>query len=484
MQFMTSPQGCGGSLRLSRSRIVVARLAPVLFLLLLSPQAGFGATPPTWNLAPWQSPNGVVLAVPGIAPMETETQSATISVGVPIDIAGDGRPEVFFCHGVIVPNPPVAQPCRIIELGPDGSVEDRSFALLGPELPAVIGNREITVADFNGDDQPDIFVGASGYDADPFPGERNVLPVSRPDGTYENRSASLPVVPDFTHSTTAADLEGDGDIDIMVGNLGLVVDPAKTYLLINDGDGNFVQDTSRLPATLADREEFYTDFLLVDANGDGFPDLFMGTWMPCCPSAILLNDGSGSFANLPRIELPPGPLGAGNENVQDAVAMMLNDDELPDLVVLSTLREYAGTGVQALVSNGDGTFRDESATRFGVNAARLTGDYYGNLRLADLNADGAMDFHYGNGLDTQGRYWICCPPTTWACRMVLAPIRSISTATAGRTSCSWVTLPKANSSTAVSSTPRRYPPPTWRSSSSTRLRERLPRAPRLPSTPR
>ncbi|MCU0990026.1 MAG: hypothetical protein MUE63_10690, partial [Xanthomonadales bacterium] len=202
MQFMMSPQGRGGSLRLSLSRIIAARLAPVLFLLLPLPRAGFAATPPTWNLAPWQSPDGVVLAVPGIAPMDTETQSATISVGIPIDIAGDGRPEVFFCHGVLAPNPPKELPCRIIEFGLDGSVEDRSFALLGPELPAVIGNREITVADFNADDQPDIFVGGQGWDWPPFPGERNVLLVSRPDGTYEDRSDSLPEVPDFTHSTT------------------------------------------------------------------------------------------------------------------------------------------------------------------------------------------------------------------------------------------------------------------------------------------
>jgi|APSaa5957512622_1039677.scaffolds.fasta_scaffold141054_1 hypothetical protein len=48
---------------------------------------------------------------------------------------------------------------------------------------------------------------------------------------------NLPNIKDFSHGSTAADVDGDGDIDIWVNSLG--VGEAYPYLMLNNGKGKF-----------------------------------------------------------------------------------------------------------------------------------------------------------------------------------------------------------------------------------------------------
>lgn len=372
---------------------------------LLHPTPAFAAAP-MWQQAPGQPPPGVLLTTPGIAPFEAPERPASIFVGMPVDLMGDSRPELVFCHGTNAPSTPQAQPCRVLETFADGSVIDRSFQLFGASLPMTTASREIEAADFNGDGRADLFISTQGYDGPPFPGERNVLLVSRSDGTFENRSSQLPSQPDFTHSVSAGDVDHDDDLDLVVGNLG---NPQNqfVYLLMNDGTGNFTVDTSRLPAAVVGMTEAYTTMQFADFDADGYAELFVGCaggiWTT---SSVLRNDGTGQLDTLPRVDLPPGPFGTANEVLLDSAVLDLNADGRLDLLVLSTRTDYNGMAMQALVNDGSGGFVDQTMTRFGDEARRTTGRYYSRIRLSDLNADGATDFHFGDGPDDYPRYWI------------------------------------------------------------------------------
>jgi hypothetical protein len=89
---------------------------------------------------------------------------------------------------------------------------------LGP-LPGIDVPREIVVADFNGDGNPDLFVADHGLDDEPWPCHQNTLILSAPGGKLVNATSFLPQQLDMTHSADAADIDGDGDQDLYIGNM-------------------------------------------------------------------------------------------------------------------------------------------------------------------------------------------------------------------------------------------------------------------------
>ncbi len=135
--------------------------------------------------------------------------------------------------------------------------------------------------------------------------------------------------------------------------------------MINDGAANFSLDRSRLPPALGSLNlGRYTSTLFADVNGDHLPDLVLpGENFPT-PSAVFLNSGGGYFFLLPNA-LPSKPFGPDASGI-DVAPLDLNADAHIDLAISWTkaVPFYEGRWIQLLVNNGDGTFRDETATRF------------------------------------------------------------------------------------------------------------------------
>ncbi len=100
-------------------------------------------------------------------------------------------------------------------------------------------------------------------------------------GNFTRDRQALPPMPDNKSCVRAADFDGDGDIDLFVG--GRVVAYAygrtpRSYLLQNDGKGNFKDITSTVSG-LTD-VGMVTDARWADLNGDKQPDLtVVGDWM-------------------------------------------------------------------------------------------------------------------------------------------------------------------------------------------------------------
>lgn len=183
------------------------------------------------------------------------------------------------------------------------------------------------MADFNHDGKPDVFVTCRGLGPTAFVGERSAILLSQPDGTY--RKMFLDQEGAFV-SASAADLTGSGHIDVVVVDANVTIQPQANGLfadgfpidvttavtiLVNDGSGRLVPNASLIARFITD----FTDVEAVDINGDGRADIVLlgadgGRGQP---SLVLLNDGSGTFANVKPITLPRAEV--GNAAPQDVV---------------------------------------------------------------------------------------------------------------------------------------------------------------------
>lgn len=186
-----------------------------------------------------------------------------------------------------------------------GAWVDNTSALL-TNTTGCLHPRKAIVADFNGDRVPDVYFACHGFDAPPFSGEQPRILLSQVDGKYKN--VTLPVTC-FCHGASAADFNGDGYADILVTNNSVA--PNVPFFLINNKDGTFATDTSRLPSGVPGvpfNGNTYPGSIftveLIDFDGVGKYDAFLagteppsGNWLP----TIFKNDGSNHFTGTKKV---------------------------------------------------------------------------------------------------------------------------------------------------------------------------------------
>ena len=210
------------------------------------------------------------------------TTSAFNSIYGVTDLNQDGRPDILLFY-----NDSKAAPGQTFPIGVLLNDGAGNFSLAASQiLPAGVataGTTTVLVGDFNGDRRNDLYVANLGYDFGSPVGTQNLLLLATSTGGFSNATATLPQVSDFTESAAMADIDGDGDLDILAMNIfggtptsGPLTDP---YFLINDGAGRFTRADDRLPTPIATRviTEKFTSVAFLDVNGDSKPDLFLGT---------------------------------------------------------------------------------------------------------------------------------------------------------------------------------------------------------------
>jgi hypothetical protein len=206
-------------------------------------------------------------------------------------------------------------------------------------------------ADVNGDGREDVFVGgAKGQASALFINDGKKL-VKKAVPAFEKDAACEDVAAVFF------DADGDGDNDLYVGSGGYEFAPGDSLLIdrlyINDGKGNFTRSLHALPPLA-----FSTSCVkAADIDGDGDLDLFVGGRVvpgqfPLSPgSIILMNNGKGIFINE-TAAICPALQKAGM--ITDAVWVDINQDKKTDLV---TVGEW--TPIKVYLNNG-GKLEDAS----------------------------------------------------------------------------------------------------------------------------
>jgi len=219
--------------------------------------------------------------------------------------------------------------------------------------------RDFALADFTGDKLLDMFIADHGRDDGPACGAQNQILIQAADGrVVDETSSRLPPHSDFSHSVAVGDIEGDGDIDIYVGNIS--GGDSGPYFLINNGAGFFTEDKTRIPGPITARQVKYTSACLLDYDKDGDNDLILGRHgSPGLQDDILLNNGTGRFSYAPATAMPPRYGGFNWETIEISPADF-NNDGWTDLL-MGTELNYKKSGIQLLLNNGNGTFRDATS---------------------------------------------------------------------------------------------------------------------------
>ncbi len=325
------------------------------------------------------------------------------------DFIGDGSTVVIF-GGPSFQDEKI--PFEAIRIAEDGTLSDVTATLIAG-TPAATHARRALAVDLNGDGRLDFYSANHGWDHDPFPGETQTLLLSRPDGRLEDVSATLPQINLFEHTTTAGDLRGNGHIDILVGQLGMQNNPGLPdiykgpntagdfigpFMLRNDGHGTFAYDNTSLPAKIAvpelggDAPGFFTSSLFVDVNQDGRLDLVLGgEQFSTHGGSFYLNDGSGTFEAAAEHVLPLGTFGPMNTITVDVLAVDIDRDGRPDLLLSQTPNApqfYGGRKIQLLRNDGAG-FVDETEAR--IPGQSGAGGWAQFIFYVDFDGDGSPD---------------------------------------------------------------------------------------------
>ncbi len=250
------------------------------------------------------------------------------------------------------------------------------------------------MADFDGDGRNDFFIADHGYDFPPFPGWHNQLLLWSADG-YVDATDRMPADPTgFTHAAAAGDIDGDGDVDILVGNNGGDWIPGP-YFLMNDGAANFVADPGRLPdAVEADYRRWPWAVELADLDGDGHLDLLAGAKeFFDGKSFVYWGSSEGEYRNEDVTVLPTSDFftALGGAAVISAAVHDFNGDGLPDVLVGGYDSNASGRGVQLLVNSGNRRFADETPRRLGPSAWSTEEGWQPGHLFFDFNGDGTVD---------------------------------------------------------------------------------------------
>ena len=250
----------------------------------------------------------------------------------------------------------------------------------------------IEVADVNKDGLEDFFIGgAKGQAGQLFLQNKNHSFTLKPTAAFVKDAASEDV------AATFFDADNDGDLDLYVASGGFEFnenDAAyQDRLYINDGKGNFIKKENALPAMLASKGCVKA----ADIDGDGDLDLFVGGRVvpgkyPSAPrSYILLNDGKGIFRDATEKNcaalMQPGM-------VTDAQWMDINNDKQPDLIVVGEwmpVKVFINT--KGILSDASSTYIHFASTGWWnrISAADMDGD--GDLDLVIGNCGTNTQFH-------------------------------------------------------------------------------------------
>ncbi len=242
----------------------------------------------------------------------------------------------------------------------------------------------LALGDVDGDGDLDLFVGNSGLsESDDL---SNKLYLNDGSGNFSLKGpATDSPSPDLedTRALTLGDVDGDGDLDLVVANAG-----QSNKLYLNDGDANFAV----VGVAIGHEIDTSTSLGLLDVDGDGDLDLIVGNTDEIAGAGkvnrLYTNDGKGGFLSSSQA--------LGRDDLDATYGLAFGDvdnDGDVDLVAANkgqTNKLYINEGLGAFAAAGTDVGAETDASS--------------SARLVDVDGDGDLDLVVGNENQTNKLY--------------------------------------------------------------------------------
>ena len=233
----------------------------------------------------------------------------------------------------------------------------------------------VTVADINGDGKVDLICANRGSVISPT----NTLSVLTNNGSGLFGYNATYAVGSAPYSVTAADVNGDGKVDLISANLM----GSSLSVLTNNGCGGFV-----LASTLATIQP--NSVIAADVNGDGHVDLICANEGYGALSVFTNTGGGGfAFAGTNDVGFEPKSVVASDINGDGHVDLICANAgiyQLPQNVLIN------GNTLSVLTNDSNGSFALASTLNVGIGPSSVT--------TADINGDGKVDLICANSDNT------------------------------------------------------------------------------------
>lgn len=337
------------------------------------------------------------------------------------DINNDGLPDLFFTSNVYENKLYLSQ----------GNLKFKDISATAGIGGAGAYHTGVVMVDINNDGWMDIYVCQSVL-LDPKL-RRNVLYVNNKNGTFTDRALEYGIA-DAGYSMQAAfnDMDGDGDLDLLVLNHPYNLDFAKTIHLaynakhtlyaVKDSATKYESDRyyenvngkyiDRTKAAGLETRSFGLSVILQDFNGDGKPDIYQANdYLE--PDYLFINKGNNKFVNEYSTYFKHGSYSSMGSDYAD-----INNDGNSDLITVDMLPEVNqrqkqlrrgnnydefekvvkyGFGYQYVknvlqLNNGNGSYSDIS-----YFTGMAFSDWSWAVMINDFDNDGLKDVYINNG---------------------------------------------------------------------------------------
>ena len=223
-------------------------------------------------------------------PLLVNPLSFTTPIMVKADVNGDGLEDIYAGN-------PAGTAGQLFLQRSNGAYTPANI----PDFEADKGSEDSGAVffDANGDGHVDLYVASGGYGnflpEDPRLQDRLYLNDGR--GNFQKAADRLPTMLTSSGTVAVNDINGDGHADLFVGSRvvpGRYPEIPASYILINDGNGQFTDMTATLAPDLQ-HIGLVTGAAWADLNGDENKELILvGEWMPIS----VWNNENGQLSNV------------------------------------------------------------------------------------------------------------------------------------------------------------------------------------------
>jgi hypothetical protein len=290
-----------------------------------------------------------------------------------VDLDRDADLDIVFASGGGYYEPAEAEPMAVYLNDGKASFEESSATVTGGFTGRL---RQVTAGDIDGDGDVDL-VAPEGYGLQP---DAVLINDGKQPPRFVDEGATRLGTSSRAGATRLGDLDGDGDLDLVITDWGDTPpeSPGTAHVYLNDGAGHFEELARAVPQNTAMVGVGPIDVDLFDADGDFDLDLLLASRTG--DSLLFENRGDARFDHR-DVELAeqPGPYVYGPD------ACDVDGDGDLDLWLDNGGTE--GLAEQLLINDGHGLMVDETAVRVQGDAKADDNE----VQCVDIDDDGDLD---------------------------------------------------------------------------------------------